>query len=183
MEPSQGILVAQVNKGSPAGEAGLEGGDVIVEYDGHPVSDIGSFRNRVSLTPPGSHKRLTVIRHGKKLDILITIGQLTAGAAPSTEEQTSRAEAIGLTVQTLTPQLAERFGAVPLEGVVVTDVKPGSAAATAGIRPGVVILEVNRSPVTNVADFEREIAAASADKRVLLLVRVDGVQQYLSLNW
>jgi serine protease Do len=88
-----------------------------------------------------------------------------------------------LTVQTLTPQLAERFGAVPLEGVVVTDVKPGSAAATAGIRPGVVILEVNRTPVTNVADFEREIATASADKRMLLLVRVDGVQQYLSLNW
>jgi serine protease Do len=95
---------------------------------------------------------------------------------------TQGAEALGLTVQTLTPQLAEQFDAKPGEGIVVTSVETGSIAAFSGIEPGAVILQVNREPVSDAAAFKRAIEQ-SRGKRVLLLIRKDGVQQFLLLNW
>ena len=90
---------------------------------------------------------------------------------------------IGLTVQTLTPQLAEQFDVKPGEGVVVTEVRPGSIAAMAGIETGSVILQVNREPVGSAADFQRAVKQSAADKRVLLLVRKGGMQRYVALSW
>jgi serine protease Do len=182
VEPSQGILVAQVNSESPADQAGLKEGDIIVAYDGQSVSDVGNFRNRVSLTPPGSRKQLTVVRDGKELDIAVTIGRL-GDIAVTAEDKTNRSEAVGLTVQTLTPELAEHLGAKFGEGVVVRNVQAGSIAARAGIRPGAVILQVDRSPVNTVSDFERAIESARTNEQVLLLIRMDGAQRYVSLSW
>jgi serine protease Do len=177
-----GILVAQVTEDSPAAQAGLQQGDVIVAYQGKPVTDVGSFRNRVSLTLPGSREELTIIRGGKHRSIKVTIGELTKdkliakGPAQSTDE-------LGLTVQTLTPQLAEQFDAKAVEGVVVTEVESGSIAATAGIEPGTVIVQVNRKPVKSAAEFKRAVDKSSGDKRVLLLLRKGDMQQYLVLRW
>ena len=182
MDPGKGVLVAQVSENSPAEKAGLRQGDVIVEYGGKPVTDVGSFRNRVSLTAPGSTETITVLRDGERKTLKVTIGKLTEdqliaqGPAQSADE-------IGLTVQTLTPQLAEQFGARPGEGVVVTEVHPGSIAAMAGIETGSIILQVNREPVSSATDFQRAIKQAASEKRVLLLVRKGGMQRYVALSW
>jgi serine protease Do len=182
IDQRKGILVAQVSEDSPAQKAGLRQGDVIVAYRGKPVTDIGNFRNRVALTPPGSREQLTILRDGERKNLTVTIGKLTEdevlaqGPAQSTDE-------IGLTVQTLTPQLAEQFDAKPGEGVVVTEVRPGSVAAVAGIEPGTVILQVNRKPVNSAAEFKRAIEQSSASKRVLLLLRKDNMQRYLVMRW
>jgi serine protease Do len=155
---------------------------VIVEYRGEPVTNVGSFRNRVSATAPGSTETITVLRGGKRKTLQVTIGLLTEdkliaqGPAQSADE-------IGLTVQTLTPQLAEQFDARPGEGVVVTEVRPGSRAATAGNETGSVILQVNRESVGSAVDFQRAVKQAAADKRVLLLVRKGGMQRYVALSW
>lgn len=95
---------------------------------------------------------------------------------------TRGAEALGLTVQTLTPQLAEQFDAKRGDRVVITSDDAGSIAALAGIEPGAVILQVNREPVSDAAAFKRAIERSRA-KRVLLLIRKDGMQQFLVLNW
>lgn len=182
MDPGKGVLVAQVSENSPAEKAGLRQGDVIVEYRGKPVTDVGNFRNRVSLTAPGSTETITVLRDGKRKTLKVTIGRLTEdqliarGPAQSADE-------IGLTVQTLTPQLAEQFDARPGEGVVVTEVHPGSIAAMAGIETGSIILQVNREPVSSAADFRRAVKQAASEKRVLLLVRKGGMQRYVALSW
>jgi serine protease Do len=182
IESSRGILVAQVSEDSPAARAGLRQGDVIVEFRGEPVTDVGSFRNRVSLTLPGSRETLIVLRNGKRRSLQVTIGKLTKekliaqGPAQSADE-------IGLTVQTLTPQLAEQFDAEPGEGVVVTEVRPGSIAAMAGIEAGSVILQVNREPVESAADFQRAVRQSNSDKHVLLLLRKDGTQRFVVLSW
>jgi serine protease Do len=182
IDSAKGILVAQVSEDSPAENAGLRQGDVIVEYRGEPVTDVGSFRNQVSLTAPGSTEAVTVLRGDKRKTLQVTIGRLTEdkliaqGSAQSADE-------IGLTVQTLTPQLAEQFDAKPGEGVVVTEVRPGSVAAMAGIETGSVILQVNREPVGSAADFQRAVKQAPSDKRVLLLVRKGGMQRYVALSW
>ena len=85
-------------------------------------------------------------------------------------------------MQTLTPDLAEQFDAKPGEGVGVTEVKRGSIAASAGIEPGTVILQANRKPLQDASAFERAIQQ-SPDKRVLLLIRRGGMQQFLILQW
>ena len=144
--------------------------------------EIGSFRNQVSLTPPGSTEELTILRNGERKALNVIIGQLTEdkltiqGPAQSIDE-------IGLTIQTLTPQLAEQFDAKPGEGVVVTEVRPGSIAAIAGIEPGTVILQVNNKSIKSAEEFMREVKSSSNDKRALLLIRKDNMQRFVALSW
>jgi len=182
IDAGQGILVAQVSESSPAEKAGLRQGDVIVAYRGEPVREIGNFRNRVSLTRPGSTEEVAVLRAGKRKTLKVTIGRLTDDK-PIDQGPAQSADEIGLTVQTLTPQLADQFDARPGEGVVVTHVRSGSIAAMAGIEPGTVISQVNRKAMKSAADFRRAIEAGSDRKRVLLLIRKDGMQRYLALSW
>lgn len=181
MTQGQGILVAQVTPGSPAAAAGLRQGDVIIAHQGETVTDVGAFRNRIALTPPGGQARLTVLRDGQTREVQVTIGTLTheAQAAATTNQD---AEALGLKVQTLTPQLADQFNATPGEGVVVTGVKSGSVAAMAGIEAGTIILQVNHQWVRDAQAF-RQMIEQSNDKRVLLLLRKGNMQQYLVLSW
>ena len=182
IEQRSGVLVAQVSEGSPAEQAGLQQGDIIIAYRGKPVNDVGSFRNRVSLTPPGSEVELTILRNGGKKRLRVSIGKLSKdkllaqGPAQSTVE-------IGLTVQTLTRELAEQFHVRPGVGVVVTEVKPGSIAAMAGIEPGTVILQVNRRAVKSAAEFKKAIEASRDSRRVLLLIRQGNMQRYVALSW
>lgn len=182
IETGRGILVAQVNKDSPADKAGLREGDVIVEFRGKQAKDVGSFRNLVALTMPGKTESLVVLRNGKRKTLQVTIGRFS-GDSLAAQEPTRGVDEIGLVVQTLTPQLAEQFNAKAGEGVVVTGVQPGSIAAMAGIETGFVILEVNRKVVKSAAEFQRAVEQAAADKRLLLLVRKDDMQRYVALSW
>ena len=182
IEAGEGILVSQVNPDSPAAKGGLEVGDVIIKYAGQPVSDIGNFRNRVALTEPGTRRTVTVLRDGKQRELTVTIGQQDQESLVASDE-TGRAADLGITVQTLTPQLAEQLDVEPGKGVVVSNVASGSVAALAGIRRGTVILEVERQPVSSPGGFERAVAAAAPKGRVLLLVSADNVQRYVALSW
>ena len=182
MAQTQGILISQVSDDSPAAKAGLQPGDVIVALRGEPVTDIGRFRNRIAFLPPGNRVQLTIIRDGRRQDIRVTIGRLredetvASGPMQNTDE-------IGLTVQTLTPQLAQQFNLQEQAGVVVTAVMPESIAARAGIQPGHVILQVDRKPVQTAADFKRAIDAALENDRALLLIRRGDIQQFIVLRW
>ncbi len=182
IKASQGILVAQVSKHSPAEEAGLQQGDIIERFQGEPVKDVGSFRNRVALIAPGTTVELTILRDGKQKTVEVTIGKLTKDKQPA-EQTSQRAEDIGLTVQTLTPQLAEQFDATAGEGVIVTEVRPDSVAAMAGVKSGAIILQVNRKEVKNAAEFQRAIKESGSDKRLLLLIREGDTQRFVALSW
>ena len=151
-----GILVAQVNDDSPAARAGLKQGDIIVAYQGKPVTSVGDFRNRISLTAPNSREQISIIRDGKRKNLTVMIGKLgkddmASGATTQTAPQ------LGLTVQTITPLLANQFEIIAGVGVVVTQVDSGSISAEAGIEPGSVILQVNRTPVNTAAEFRRAL--------------------------
>lgn len=182
LERTRGILIAQVAEDSPAAEAGLRQGDVIVSYQDKPVTDVGDFRNRVSLTAPGSRQELVVMRDAERQTLEVTIGTLSGGQAVAGAPAEITQE-LGLTVQTLTPELAEQFDTQPGEGVVVTAVRPGSPAAGAGIEPGTIILQVNRQFIKDAADYRRAVSESREQRRVLLLVRRGEMQRYVVLTW
>jgi len=182
MKEAKGILVSQVSENSPAAKGGLKVGDLIIAYQGKPVNEIGDFRNRVALTAPGSNAKITIIRNGKQKNISVEIGNL------SNEKQLAKRPAqitveLGLTVQTITADLAEQFDVESGKGVVVTNVKNGSIAAIAGVRIGTVILQVNQQDVNSAAEFKRAIEKRNEKKKVLLLISDRGMSRYLVLRW
>ena len=175
-----GILIAQVADDSPAAKAGLQAGDLIVSFEGNAVSDVGDFRNQVSLTRPGSKVDIGILRDGDSQTISVSIGELESETVAAAVEPQSNEE-LGLTVQTLTPELAESFGLQSGQGVVVTGVERDSVAARAGIAVGSVIVEVNREPVTTAEEFEAQIRAS--DGRALLLVGQGNARRFMVITW
>lgn len=181
IENRKGILVSQVTKDSPADKAGLKRGDIIIGFNGIPVEKIGVFRNKVAIESPGTRDTVEILRDNKKLSLSIVIGTLPdkdnekPGAPHSMEE-------IGLTVQTLTRNLAEKYNYQGEKGVVVTNVTPGSPAEEASIRPGSLISEVNRKPIENVSQFQHAIDSTSKQGSLLLLVKDGKYSRYIVIE-
>ncbi|MBE0557526.1 MAG: PDZ domain-containing protein, partial [Proteobacteria bacterium] len=170
LKENKGALVAQVTPGGPADKAGIEQGDVIVKFDGKPVADSKELPRLVAATPVGKTITVEVMRDGKEVDCRTTVGEMEEQG--TAEAMTAPAHApLGIMVQNITPQVAREFGLKREAGVVVTRVEPESAAADAMLRAGDVIREVNRKPVTDVADFKRKIAQAKGQGSILFLIQ------------
>ncbi|HEV8309849.1 MAG TPA: DegQ family serine endoprotease, partial [Methylomirabilota bacterium] len=144
-KPQEGVLVASVAEGSPAAKAGLRPGDVIVRYDGKAVDSPRELSAGVANTEVGRTVELAVVRDGAERRLRVTIGNLADSRQARTPATESRvAGRLGLELQDLTPELARRLGIPDPKGVVVTDVRPNSPAAEAGIKEGDVIREIDR---------------------------------------
>jgi serine protease Do len=177
----RGVLVAEVSEDSPAERAGLKQGDLIVKLDGKAVVDIGDFRNRISLIPPGTDVELEVIRDGDAKRVEVTVGELSDQAQVASSVDTTKE--LGLSVQTLTEELAKSYGIGLIQGVVVTNVLPGSVSAMAGIDPGTVITQVEREAVKSAKEFKRRVDKASGNRQILLLVRKGEMSRFVLLRW
>lgn len=185
----RGALIAQINPGSPAEKAGIQPGDVVVRFQGKPVEDTQHLRNMVAESTPGSKVELTIIREGKEQKISATVGQLSppphAAGAPeggAPEGEGAGASRLGLTVTPLTPALARQLGLHNEKGVLVTDVDEASAAATAGLREGDLITEVDRQKVSSLSDLDKALSKADPKKGILLLVKRQGASLYIVLQ-
>jgi Do/DeqQ family serine protease len=167
-----GAIVSSVADGSAAERAGVKRGDVIKSFNGQPVQDFNSLRNRVADAAPGSTATLGIVRDGKEQTLSVKLAE--AEAAKSAREDVGSSSddkaALGVAAAPLTPEVATRSG-LPRDakGVVVQQVNPDSRAAEAGLQPGDVILEVNRQVVTSVDDL-RSAVRKTADRPTLLLV-------------
>jgi len=181
LEESRGALVADVVKDGPAQAAGIKQGDVIVEYDGKPVSDSAELPLLVARTPIGRSVKVKVVRGKGSETFTIKIQELKE--EETAEAATGATEDLGLAVQTLTSELAENLGVDrSLKGVVVTQVEPGGPAADAGLRRGDVILEVNRQAVKDVDAYKKALKAGGKGKSVLFLVRRGDNTIFLALK-
>ena len=179
MDHGYGALVANVSKDGPADKAGVKVGDVIVEFDGKEVKDSGDLPIIVARTAVDKKIRMKVLRDKKEFTLNVAVGELkdeeVVASAPEKGE-------LGMTVQKLTPQLAENLGLDKTDGVVVTAVEPGSAADEAGIRRGDVIVEVDRKPVRGVEEYRKAIADSRKGRGVLFLVRRGESTLFLALK-
>jgi len=169
LKDNKGALVSQVAPNSPAEKAGIEQGDVILQFDGKDVSDSKELPRIVASTPVGKSVMVKIARDGKVTDRQVKLGEMEEKAevakTPSTHKR------LGIAVQNLTPEIAKELGLKKETGVVVTQVEPGSPASDAGIQTGDVIREVNRKPVKDVEDFVQKIEKVKDQDSVLLFVQ------------
>jgi serine protease Do len=179
MDRGRGALVANISKDGPAEKAGVKVGDVIIEFDGKEIKDSGDLPIIVARTPVDRRVRMKVLRDKKELQLTVSVGELkdeeVVASAPEKGE-------LGMTVQKLTPQIAESLGLEKADGVVVSAVDPGSVADEAGIRRGDVILEVDRKPIRSIDEYKKAVAGIRKGKGVLLLVRRGESTLFLALK-
>ncbi|MBN1421644.1 MAG: DegQ family serine endoprotease [Planctomycetes bacterium] len=181
LEHAEGVLVAQVMPDSPAAQAGIRTGDVIVDFDGRPVKDVGAFRNQVSMTPIGQEVPCTILRDGARKEIRIKLAA-KADENPQGGSSEGISNGVGFQLQDLTEALALELGTDAKKGAVITEVDPDSPAARAGLQAGGVITEVNRKPVANASECMKAIAAATPSGKVLLLVREKNLSRFVLLR-
>ena len=170
LKTTQGALVTQVAKGSPADRAGLKERDFIVSVGGKKTPDVNHLRNTIAAISPGVTVPVEVYRDGKKRTLKVKIGIQPADMAAAFIGDVSgkgTAKAYGLTVQPLTEALAGKYGyKKPLKGVVVTKIEPMSGAAVSGLREGMVITHVHDKAVSSIAEFNEAMSARQAKEGV-----------------
>ncbi len=179
LDKAEGVLITEVVKDSPADKAGLKQGDIILEYNGIQIKSWGNFKKEISLMSPGSAIELKINRKGKVFSAPVTLGS----ASDSVVAAGGVVQKLGIEVDVLTPDVAKQLGyASQDEGVLITKVRPGSAAAFAGLRPGFLVLEVNDKKVANIQDFNAAINANGNKNRYLFLVKQGNVRKYYSIK-
>jgi serine protease Do len=180
---AKGALVAEVNPGSPADKAGIKRGDIITEFNGHPIHEMNELPRLVADTPPGTKATLKVLRDGKEMTLNITVTEMTEEKAATAKEEGAGKEApLGLEAKNLDPDLARRFRLRDNKGVVVTRVEPGSPAAEAGIRPGDLVLEIDGSVIGSMKDYSAAIAKLKKESVARFLLKRLGRTLYLTVE-
>lgn len=182
---TSGALVQDVVTDGPAAKAGLEAGDIVTRYQGSHVETSNQFRNAVAATKPGTRAEIELMRNGGVKTVTVEIGELNGNAsevAQSEAGEVEKSNELGLAVQTLTPDLARQIGSKEMQGVIVTQVEPGSLAQRAGLAAGDVITSVNRKGVQTAQEYRDLLKTASVDKGILLQVRRDGVNRFVVIR-
>jgi serine protease Do len=175
LKSTEGALVAEVTAGGPAAKAGLKRGDVIVAFNGQKVESATSLKIMAAAAAPHSKAKLGLLRQGKEMEISVELGERPRSRgeqAPQQEQPQEKAgQKLGLSLQTLTPNIAGQLGYDKDQGAVIADVAPGSPADEAGLQQGDLIKEVNRRSVRNVQDFQNAVKSARSGEVVAFLIR------------
>ena len=178
----RGVIVSTVEPDSPAQKAGIERGDVITTLDGQPVTDSNDLRNRVASSQPGTHATVTLVRNGREMTKTVDLGQLSATRTSyNGDAEGPSGDRYGLTVEPVTPEVANQMGLKVRRGLVVDEVAPASAASDAGLQSGDVIVEVNHRPVNSLEQFN-EAVNTSSGRPALLLVNRQGNDLFVALS-
>jgi serine protease Do len=175
LSKTEGAIVSDVTAGGAADKAGLKRGDVIMSYQGQPVIDTNSFRNQIAATKPGSTITLQVMRDGRVNDIKATLEETPAAKDARGESAGEEHEArgkFGMSIEPITPEIARQLQLDrDAKGVVIADVDPDGAAASAGLREGDVIQQINGRPVRSAEEVRSALNAATDRPAVLLVAR------------
>ena len=182
----QGALVSSVVAGGPSAKAGIEPGDVIVQFNGKPVKDRDSLVSMVVATPPNTTVPVRVVRDRDEKTINVRVGELDLdaeqqalnGRGGRNNNDTPQQEAssgFGMSLSNITPDVARRLRLDDnVRGAVVVDVDQGSPAARAGIMQGDVITRVGRAQVSSVADASRELGRVASGGTAILRIMRNG---------
>jgi serine protease Do len=185
MPKARGALIADVTKTGPAEKAGIEAGDVVIEFNGKPVNEMKDLPKIVAETEIGTKVPVKVLRKGKEIILMAEVGRLEDGEKVVAQQDKDTAPApavtttLGMTVTSMTDELRQKYAIDDtIKGAVVTEVTPDSAAADKRLEPGDVITEAGEKQVVGAADISAAIeeATKATKNSVLLLVSKGGKQ-------
>jgi serine protease Do len=170
---SSGVIVARVEPATPAQEAGLRDGDIILSMNGTPLATGADLRAAVAATPIGREIDLEIFRNGERRTVEVEIGERPSAttASAATTPNAAAAARFGLSVGPITPQLAREFELPTDQGVIVTAVTPDGPAAGSGIRPGDIITRIGDADIRSIDDYRTATREVDAEKGLLLQVR------------
>ncbi len=178
----KGALVSDVTPGSPADKVGIKRQDIITEFNGQKINDMQELPRLVAATPPGTEVTLKFLRNGKAQAAKLKLGELPEEVAKSSVGGQQIEQNLGLVVQEISPQIQRHLGIQDSQGVIITKVESGSNAEEAGLRPGDIILEINKKLVKNLNDYRKAIDSVKSGQTALLLVKRDKNTLYVALK-
>jgi serine protease Do len=182
LKEPRGALVRLVERGGPAAAAGIQPGDVIVRYNNTEVAKSDELVEIVTRTKPGTTVPVDVIRQGERRTVRLTVGTLELDERDRTGVASSDT-GFGMSLRDLDSQVRNELELPSGRGgAVVAAVEPGRAAAQAGVRPGDVILEVNRSPVSNAAETAAAFRRVPENDPAFVLVWRQGQELFLTMS-
>lgn len=179
LDETYGALVADVTENGPAEKAGIKRGDVIVGFDGKKVEESSDLPAMVAGTPVGSRIDVEVIRNGKEKTIQVKLGELEDRRQASLPVKNG---GLGLDVTDLTPELAKRLGLSENKGVVITKIREGSPAGESQLKPGDLIMEINRNKVENTREYRKATDDIEEGDSVLFLVKRGGNTLFFTMD-
>ena len=182
LDKPAGALVAQVNADSPAENAGLQSGDIILEFNGKSVDYSSALPPMVGSVRPGKTVDVGILRNGKRETLAVTIEPLDEGQKMSslTHPEPVDESRLGVEVVELTDEQKENLNLKA--GVVVSSLSPDGAAAKSGIRSGDIIISLNREEIDDVEELEKLVKTAPADEAMPVLVQRQNAPMFLALT-
>jgi serine protease Do len=187
IKSTKGVLVGDVVKGGPADKAGIKTGDIILKFGSTEIKSSVQLRNLVAETEPNTVVPITILRNNVQKEIKVKLGKrpnkiaLNQNTNKGSGSNYSNSK-LGLSVQNLAPAIAKKLGYSNEQGVVVSNVVPGSPAEEAGIRANDLIKEVNKNKVTSVSEFEKIISKTNLGNAIAFLIQRGGATFYLTIN-
>jgi serine protease Do len=182
VKDTKGVLVSDVMPDSPAAKAGLQPGDIILEFDGKPAEGPGDVQRAVGLASPGTTTRLKIWREQGEKTLELKIGETPEEREVRGPGGRGPRSLLGVEVRPVTPEIARQLNLRSTDGVVVAWVEEGSPAADEGVQRGDVIREINRQRVRSVADFERLTKDVKEGDRLTLLLQRGPMSLYVAFT-
>jgi len=186
LKDTKGALVGDVVPDGPAAKAGFSAGDVVLSYNGHAVTDSRHLRLEVAETLPGTSVPVEILRNGERQKLDVTVKPIPGSEEVASNDSSNKADTgtlNGVGVGDLDQAAREQFH-VPdgVKGAIVTDVDRNSPAAEAGLKPGVVIEEINRHPVKNADEAVQLTTKSTANKQTLVRIWENGGSHYVVVD-
>jgi serine protease Do len=185
MKNAQGVLVQSVESNSPAEEAGIKPGDVILKFDGTPIEQANQLQTLVASKSPGDKVELEILHDGKTEEKTVTLrernGEEFASNTGSSEGGTATLQSLGLSVQNADKETLQKYNAK--HGVLVTDVSPGSEAEDRNIQRGDLITSVDNKPISSVSDLEKIVKEHKpGDALLFRVITSNKTNEFLALE-
>jgi serine protease Do len=182
LENTHGALVNEVVKDSPAADAGLKRGDVILAFDGQMIKELNDLPQLVAVTTVDKTVKVEIFRDDKKQEVKVKIGKLDEGNGGFVAEEKQEEDALGITAADVTPELAARYSLESKKGVLVTRIDPDGPAAEANLRVGDLILEADGQEVGSVKSFKTILDDFQEGKVLRLLIQRKATLLYTTVK-
>ena len=165
---TEGVVIAHVQPGTPADRAGMEVGDIVLEFDGQKVEHEQQFRRMIADTPAEKEVEIRVMREGEETLLTAVLDDLPVPDMPDREPEDETK--LGFEARDITPEFAERYGIEDTDGVVITGVRGGTMAERL-LRPGDIVIRINIHRINNMTDYRAALREIQPGEEIVLLVR------------